>query len=208
MQNKPMKDAGEGPAAERRVASDPATVAELLADRSIVIVGMMGAGKSSVGRRLASRLSIPFTDADHEIEVAAGQSIPEIFENYGEAHFRDGEKRVIERLLRSGPQVLATGGGAWMDADTRARVGETGVSVWIKADIDLLMRRVRRRSNRPLLQNDDPEGTMRALMEKRYPVYALADITVVSQDAPHETVVGEICEELAGFLSSRQGGNG
>ena len=157
---------------ERSGGADP--IRERLGGRSIVLVGMMGAGKTSVGRRLSQRLGMPFVDADAEIERAAGMTIPEIFAAHGEAAFRDGERRVVARLLDSGPQVLATGGGAWINEETRARVRESGVAVWLKADLDVLMRRVRKRSNRPLLRTDDPEATMRALIEQRYPTYALA----------------------------------
>nr|WP_256515524.1 shikimate kinase [Alsobacter ponti] len=168
--------------------------------RSIVLVGMMGAGKSSVGRRLAGRLGLPFADADTEIERAAGMSIPEIFAARGEADFRDGERRVIARLLAEGPLVLATGGGAFMNAETRQRIAENGISVWLRAEFDVLMRRVRKRSNRPLLQTPDPEGTLRKLIADRNPTYALADITVESRDVPHETVVAEIVSALRGHL--------
>ncbi|MFO1150329.1 MAG: shikimate kinase [Alsobacter sp.] len=182
---------------------DAARVRDLLGDRSIVLVGMMGAGKSSVGRRLAARLGLPFTDADAEIEKAAKMTIPEIFASRGEAEFREGEKRVIARLLAEGPGVVATGGGAYMNAETRERVARTGVSVWLKADFDVLMRRVRKRSNRPLLQNPDPEGTLRRLIELRYPVYALADLTIHSRDVPHDVVVNEIIAALPGPLGPR-----
>ncbi len=131
---------------------DPATVRERLGARSAVLIGMMGAGKSSVGRRLAARLGLSFVDADSEIETAAGCSIPEIFERHGEEHFRDGERKVIARLLEHGPQVLATGGGAWMNEVTRETIAASGVSVWLKADFDVLLRRVKRRGNRPLLK--------------------------------------------------------
>ena len=160
-----------------------------LGERSLVLVGLMGAGKSTVGRRLAARLRLPFKDADQEIEAAAGMSIPDIFALHGEPDFRDGERRVIARLLHHGPMVLATGGGAYMDPQTRAGIAESGVSVWLKADFDVLMRRVRRRQNRPLLQNPDPEATMRRLIEARHPVYALADVTVESREIPHDRVV-------------------
>jgi shikimate kinase len=173
-----------------------------LGDRSIVFIGMMGAGKSSVGRRLASRLGLPFVDADAEIEKAAGCSIPEMFERYGEHYFRDGERRVIARLLENGPQVLATGGGAWMNPETRASVAARGISVWLKADIDVLLRRVKRRSNRPLLAGDDAEQTLERLVEERYPVYALADITVQSRDVSHEQVVDEVVEGLGAALAA------
>ncbi|MGF3026316.1 shikimate kinase [Methylobacterium aquaticum] len=164
--------------------------------RSIVLVGLMGAGKSTVGKRLAGRLGLIFKDADHEIEAAAGLTIPDIFAIYGEPSFRDGEERVIARLLREGPMVLATGGGAFMRPETRQRIGESGVSVWLKADLDVLMRRVRKRPGRPLLQNEDPEGTMRRLMDLRHPVYGGADVMVVSRDVSHDRVVQDVLEAL------------
>jgi shikimate kinase/shikimate kinase/3-dehydroquinate synthase len=171
-------------------------ISRLLGTRSLVLVGLMGAGKSTVGRRLAQSLKLPFRDADHEIEAAAGMTIPEIFAVHGEEHFRDGERRVIARLLQDGPIVLATGGGAFMNEETRGRIAERGISIWLKADLDVLMRRVRKRSTRPLLQNPDPEGTMRRLMELRHPVYATADITVDSHEAPHDRVVTELIKAL------------
>lgn len=163
-----------------------------LGERSVVLIGLMGAGKTAIGRRLASRLGLKFVDADREIERAAGKSIPDIFADHGEPYFRDGERRVIARLLRSGPQVLATGGGAYMDEETRETIKRTGVSVWLNAELELLMERVSRRDNRPLLKTDDPEAVMRRLMEERYPVYASADIMVMSRDMPHDVMVGEI----------------
>lgn len=178
-------------------ATEGTRLRALLGDRCVVLVGMMGAGKSSVGRRLAHRLGLPFSDADTEIEKAAGMTIPEIFAARGETEFRDGERRVIARLLAEEPRVLATGGGAFMHAETRRRIAERGLSVWLKADFDVLMRRVRKRSNRPLLSNPDPEGTLRRLIEQRYPVYALADETIQSRDVPHEVIVGEIVARLA-----------
>ena len=176
-----------------------------LGARSIVLVGMMGSGKSTVGSRLAARLALPFVDADQEIEVAAGMSIPDIFASRGEAEFRAGEQRVIARLLTQGPQVLATGGGAFMNADTRARIAERGVSVWLKADPDTLMRRVRKRGNRPLLQTSDPEATLRALLAEREPVYALADLTVTSRDDPHDVVVEAAREAVEQWLEASAG---
>jgi shikimate kinase len=167
-----------------------------LGHRSIVMVGLMGCGKSSIGRRLATRLEIPFVDADDEIEAAAGKTIPEIFADHGEAHFRDGERRVIQRLMLNGPQVLATGGGAYMNADTRAAIRAAGISIWLKAELPVLMRRVMRRNDRPLLKAPDPEGVMRGLIEVRYPVYADADITIHSREVAHEVIVGEIVETL------------
>lgn len=171
-----------------------------LRGRSLVLVGLMGSGKSTVGRRLASRLDLPFVDADAEIERAAGKTIPEIFAAHGEPYFRDGERRVIARLLAEGGHVLATGGGAFMDTTTRALVRSRGVSVWLKADLDVLMKRVRKRGNRPLLQTPDPEGAMRQLMEVRYPVYAEADITVQSHDSPHEVVVDDVIAAVLDYL--------
>src|SRR5215472_12463671 len=142
------------------VAPHDAPLAAALERRSIVLIGMMGAGKSSIGRRLAARLGIPFSDADAEIEQAAGMSVADIFEAHGEPSFRSGEARVIARLLENGPQVLATGGGSFMNPETRARIHEKGISVWLKADVEVLLRRVRRRNDRPLLRNDDPAMTL------------------------------------------------
>jgi shikimate kinase len=167
-----------------------------LGSRSIVLVGMPGSGKSAVGRRLAARLELPFVDADEEIEQAAGKPIKDIFKDHGEAYFRDGERKVIARLLGTGPQVLATGGGAFMVAETRDNIRRSGISVWLKAELFLLLRRVSRRNTRPLLEKD-PEGAIRALMEARYPVYATADIAVESRDLPHDSIVGEIIDALA-----------
>jgi shikimate kinase len=170
--------------------------------RSVVLVGMMGVGKSSIGRRLASRLGIPFVDADTEIEKAAGMSIPDIFTRHGEADFRSGEARVIARLLDTGPQVLATGGGAFMSASTRDAIKTKGVSVWLFAEFDVLMRRVAKRKNeRPMLATDDPAETLRQLLKVREPVYATADITVQSREGPHEAIVSEIAAALASFLN-------
>jgi shikimate kinase len=171
--------------------------------RSIVLVGLMGAGKSTVGRRLASRLGLIFKDADLEIEAAAGLTIPDIFAIYGEPSFRDGEARVISRLLRAGPLVLATGGGAYLRESTRVRIAESAVSVWLKADLDVLMRRVRKRGNRPLLQTDDPEATMRDLMAVRHPVYAAADVMVISREASHDRVVQDVLEALDAHLNGQ-----
>jgi shikimate kinase len=168
---------------------EPAIV-RALDRRSIVLVGMMGAGKSSIGRRLASRLGIPFVDADTEIESAAGMTIPEIFERHGEPYFRAGEARVIARLLDSGPQVLATGGGAVMDQATRDLVHIKGISVWLKAELDVLLKRTKRRSDRPLAEK------IKDLLPLREPVYALSDIVVQSRDEPHETIVEEIIAKL------------
>jgi len=176
--------------------SAPALVAAL-DSRSLVLVGMMGAGKSSIGRRLAARLEIPFVDADAEIERAAGMTISDIFAKHGESSFRSGEARVIARLLDGGPQVLATGGGAFMNAETRGLIGQKGISIWLKADFDILMRRIRRRNDRPLLNTENPADTLHRLIEERYPVYQLADVTVHSRDVPHDTIVDEILSAVA-----------
>src|ERR1700752_1580197 len=148
-----------------------ADILAALGARLVVLVGMMGAGKSTIGRRLSARLKLPFLDADSEIEAAAGMTIPEIFEIHGEPHFRDGEARVISRLLESGPAVLATGGGSFMREETRRRIGDKAVSVWLKADADIIMRRVKRRADRPLLQTSDPAATVSRLMTEREPIY-------------------------------------
>ena len=176
-------------------ASDTDIVA-VLGGRSVVLVGMMGAGKSSVGRRLASRLGIPFVDADTEIEQAAQMTIPEIFAKYGEAAFRSAEARVILRLLDGGPQVLATGGGAFMNPDTREAIHAKGVSVWLKADLDVLIRRVKRRSDRPLLHTDDPAETLQRLLAERSPTYGQADLTINSREVPHDRIVDEVLAAL------------
>lgn len=180
-----------------------------LAGRSIVLVGLMGAGKSTVGRRLAQRLNINFVDADTAIEEAAGMSIPEIFTSHGEAYFREGERRVITRILEDGQQVLATGGGAFMNEQTRASIAARGISVWLKADLPLLMKRVSRRSDRPLLLNDDPEGVMRKLMETRYPIYGLSDVVIESRDVSHNVIVNDVIRALSAHLEPvhlRKGG--
>jgi shikimate kinase len=174
-----------------------------LGRRSIVLVGMMGVGKSSIGRRLGARLGLPFVDADSEIEKAAGMSIPDIFARHGEADFRNGEARVIARLLEGGPQVLATGGGATMNPDTRAAIKAKGVSVWLSADFEVLMRRIsKRKSDRPMLQTADPAATLRQLLAEREPVYAQSDLTVQSREVPHDAIVGEIMRALATFLDA------
>jgi shikimate kinase len=196
-----MSDVTEAPATTPQETVSETAIAAALGRRSIVLVGMMGAGKSSIGRRLAQRLDIPFVDADTEIETAAGMTIPEIFAAHGEPYFRSGEQRVIARLLDSGPQVLATGGGAYMNADTREGVRQKGVSVWLKAEFDVLMRRVKRRAtgDRPMLQGD-PAQRIAHLMNERYPVYAEADVTVMSRDVAHETIVNEIIAAISPSL--------
>lgn len=172
-------------------------ILQALGRRSLVLVGMMGAGKSSIGRRLAGRLGIAFVDADAEIETAAGMSITEIFKVHGEEAFRAGEARVIARLLGSGPQVLSTGGGAFMNESTRKAVREKGLSLWLKADYEVLAKRIRRRGDRPMLLTDNPAETLRDLISVRYPIYAEADLTVHSRDVPHDTIVDEIILVLA-----------
>jgi shikimate kinase len=187
-----------------------AAVLARLGPRSIVLAGMMGVGKSSIGRRLATRLGVPFVDADTEIEKSANNmSIADIFARHGEDYFRSGEARVIARLLDSGPQVLASGGGAVMNADTRAAIKAKGVSIWLKADFDVLMRRIaKRKHERPMLHTDDPAETLRRLLITREPVYALADLTVQSREVPHDAIVAEIMRALSGFLdASPEGSN-
>ncbi len=180
-------------------ASPETAVVAALAGRSLALVGMMGAGKSTIGRRLAARLRMRFVDADAEIELAAGMPIPEIFETHGEPHFRDGEARVIARLLNGGPIVLATGGGAVLREETRARLSERAVSIWLKADAEVILRRVRRRADRPLLQTADPAATIKRLIAEREPIYQQADITVASRDVPYEWIV----DECIGLLHRR-----
>ena len=191
----PAPETGEAAMADQAIVG-------ALGARSIVLVGMMGAGKSSIGRRLAERLGIAFADADAEIETAHRMSIPDIFSTYGEAYFRSGETRVIARLLEGGPQVLATGGGAFMNADTRAAIRRNGVSIWLKADYDVLLRRVRRRSDRPMLKTADPAETLRRLMAERDPTYGEADLTIESREVSHDTIVSEAIAALAGRLGT------
>ena len=181
--------------------AEEAAIVRALGTRVLVLIGMMGAGKSSIGRRIAARLNLPFVDADVEIEAAhAGLTIPEIFSRYGEPYFRDGEVRVIARLLEGGPSVLATGGGAFMREETRQRIRAKGISMWLRADPDVILRRVKRRNDRPLLQTDDPTATIQRLVDERYPVYAQADITVLSRDVPHERIVEECLQMLGAYL--------
>jgi shikimate kinase len=180
-----------------------AEIREGLGKRSIVLIGLMGAGKTALGRRLAHRLDLPFVDADNEIEEAAGATISEIFAEHGEPYFRQGERKVIARLLENAPQVLSTGGGAYMSAETRTNIKARGVSVWLKADLRVLMKRVGRRDQRPLLAGDDPEAVMRRLIEARYPVYAEADITVESRDVPHEVIVDAVIDALGKTLGCK-----
>ena len=177
----------------------------LLAGRPLVLVGMMGAGKTTVGRRLAARLGRHFVDSDEEVEKAAGMTIEDIFAAHGEADFRAGEVRVIARLLKDADLVLGTGGGAFVNAETRALVKSAAVSVWIKADFDLLFQRVQRRSNRPLLKTANPRQTLQDLIDKRYPIYAEADVTVTSKDVPQDQVATEVIDAVLAHLGANNG---
>jgi shikimate kinase / 3-dehydroquinate synthase len=177
-------------------------VREALQGRSVVLIGMMGAGKSSIGRRLAQRLALNFSDADNAIESAAGMSITEIFAQHGEEEFRKGERRVIARLLNDEQMVIATGGGAFQAEETRQRIAEKAVSVWLKADVDILLRRVRKRTNRPMLHTQDPEATLKRLLDDRGPNYAKADLSIQSRDVPHDIIVDELLLELERHLLS------
>ena len=189
---------------KRNDSAEPEEALQAIGDRTVVLVGLMGAGKTSIGRRLAERLGLSFVDADHEIVAAAGKSIPDIFAEHGEEHFRDGERKVIARLLESGKQILATGGGAFMNEETRASIKQNGISIWLKADIQTLLERVAKRGGRPLLEGDDPEGVLRRLAEVRYPVYALADITVESTNAKHQNTVNDVIRALADWHGAAQ----
>ncbi|MFO0998389.1 MAG: shikimate kinase [Alphaproteobacteria bacterium] len=170
-------------------------------DRIVVLVGLMGAGKTCIGKRLAQRLGLPFVDADSAIEEAAGCTIPEIFAQHGEEHFRDGERRVIARLLDDPPHVLSTGGGAYMDPSTRSKIRERGISIWLRASLDILMRRTARRNNRPLLKRGSRRETLQRLMEERYPIYGEADITIDSADAPADETVDKVMAALEAYLA-------
>jgi shikimate kinase len=183
-------------------ADSDARLRDALGSRSLVLVGMMGAGKSSIGRKLAQRLHLPFVDADTEVERAAGMSISDIFAKHGEPYFRAGEARVIARLLEAGPQVLATGGGAFMHPQLRETIRARGVSVWLKAEHEVLMRRIKRRGDRPLLKQGDAGETLRRLLAERDPVYAEADVTVLSRDVPHDVIIGEIVAAVAERLQA------
>nr|WP_314257146.1 shikimate kinase [uncultured Devosia sp.] len=178
-------------------------LAEQLAGKPLVLVGMMGAGKTTVGRRLAARLNRQFLDSDEEIEKAAQMSIPEIFEQRGEPEFRAGETRVIARVLKEHNVVLATGGGAFVNLETRALMKAEAVTVWLKAEVDILFERVSRRSNRPLLKTANPRATLEKLIEERYPIYAEADVTVLSRDVPQEVVAGDIVDAVLAHIEQR-----
>ena len=179
---------------------DPADLVASLGARSVVFVGLMGAGKTAIGRKVASALGLPFTDSDHEIESVSRMTVPELFERYGEAEFRSLEQRVILRVLENGPQILSTGGGAFMNAQTRAAVAAHGLSIWLKAELDILMERVAKKQNRPLLKSADPRAVLERLMNERYPVYALADITVPTRDDRKEVIATEVVEAIGRHL--------
>lgn len=183
--------------------SPTADILAQLGDRSIVFVGLMGAGKTAIGRKVASELGIPFIDSDHEIESVSRTTIPDLFALYGEPEFRSLEQRVIGRLLEAGPQVLSTGGGAFMNAQTRETIAQRGISVWLKADLDVLMERVAKKQNRPLLKNADPRAVMQKLIDERHPVYALADVAVPTRDAAKEVIAHEVLGAIAKRLSER-----
>jgi shikimate kinase len=185
-----------------RMHRSPSPSPVFVPTKSLVLVGLMGAGKSSVGRRLAARLGLPFVDADQEIEAAAGMTVEEIFARHGEPAFRDGERRVIARLLDNPIQVLATGGGAFMDERTRALVGERAVSIWLHAELDELVRRVSRRTDRPLLKGADPRVVLERLIAERYPVYAQADVTVASSIGSADETVDRILERLGALAQA------
>jgi shikimate kinase len=180
------------------------SVRPALGSRSIVLVGMMGAGKTSIGRRLAAVLDLPFYDADAEIEHAAAMTIEEIFRVHGETYFREGEERVIKRLLQSGPQVLATGGGAIVSAQTRAAIARSGLSIWLNAPLDLLLQRVARRDNRPLLKTENPRAVLERLLSQRGAYYAEADLVFQSREAPHDTIVEEILVMMQAHLCGNE----
>lgn len=173
-----------------------------LGGRSIVFIGLMGAGKTAIGRTTAHELGLPFADSDHEIENVSRMTIPELFEEYGEAEFRSLERRVIARLLKSGPGVVSTGGGAFMNDTTRRAIKKKGISIWLKADLDTLMNRVMRKQNRPLLKNPNPRGVMEELIEKRYPVYSRADITIQTREDRKEVITTEVVNAIADYLNS------
>lgn len=184
------------------VTYDPINCSGLTLSKPIVLIGMMGAGKSAIGRMIAQKLGLPFQDADHEIELAANLTIPEIFEKYGEDHFRDGERRVIARMLRSGIHILATGGGAFMNEETRRTIANNAISVWFDADFDILWERVSRKSHRPLLHTKDPQGTLKGLIADRYPTYANADIVVKCDDVTKEAMRDRVIDALKDYVKN------
>lgn len=177
-----------------------AELKDRLGRRSIVFVGLMGAGKTAIGRKLAQALGLNFVDSDHEIETVSRMTIPELFERYGEPEFRALEERVVSRLVKDGPQVVSTGGGAFMNAHTRDAITHDGISIWLKADLDTLMSRVAKKPNRPLLKAPDPRAVMERLMAERYPVYGLADIVVTTRDVRREEIMAEVIDALSSWL--------
>ena len=189
---------------QNKKSASPKDLVDALGTRNLVFVGLMGAGKTSIGRKVAARLGMPFADSDKEIEEASRMTIPELFERYGETEFRALEERVLHRLLSEGHRVISTGGGAFMNPTIRNEIAQTGVSVWLKADFETLMDRVARNKNRPLLRDPDPAGVMRRLMEVRYPVYAQADLTVKTRDAHRDVIAGEVLDALAAYLDGVQ----
>ena len=193
---------------ETGIADGTTELRRRLGSRSIVFVGLMGAGKTAIGRRVAAALALPFVDSDQEIENVSRMTIAELFDRYGEAEFRALEQRVILRILEAGPQVVSTGGGAFINAQTRAVIAERGLSVWLKAEIDTLMERVSRKQNRPLLKTADPRGTLERLMAERHPVYALADLTVLTRDEHKEVIAAEVVDALSGHLAALPAGQG
>ncbi|MFN3546863.1 MAG: shikimate kinase [Mesorhizobium sp.] len=186
--------------------ADERTLRDKLGGRAIVFVGLMGAGKTAIGRRVAQMLGLPFVDSDHEIESVSRMTIPDLFERYGEPEFRALERRVITRLLEEGERVISTGGGAFMNEETRRAIARHGVSIWLKADLDVLMDRVAKNRNRPLLKNDDPRAVMQRLMKERYPVYALADVTVPTRDETKDIIASEAVHALDGWLDAQRAG--
>jgi shikimate kinase len=181
-----------------------AAVLDSIGRRSIVFVGLMGAGKTAIGRKVAQALRLPFIDSDHEIEAVSRMTIPDLFERYGETEFRALEERVVGRLLENGPQVVSTGGGAYMNERTREAIAANGLSVWLKADLDTLMTRVAKKQNRPLLKTADPRAVMQRLMAERHPIYALADLTVNTRDDRREVIAAEVIQALAALLARRE----
>ena len=180
---------------------------EKLGDRAIVFVGLMGAGKTAIGRKVAQTLGLPFVDSDHEIETVSRMSVPDLFERYGEPEFRALERRVITRLVEEGSRVVSTGGGAFMNDETRRAISSHGISVWLKADIDVLMERVAKNRNRPLLRNADPRAVMKRLMHERYPVFALADVIVPTRDDAKDVIADETVAAIARFLDTEPPGD-
>lgn len=190
------------PTRARKASDPPERIAQRLGERSVVFIGLMGAGKTAIGRATAQALRLPFFDSDHEIERVSRMTVPDLFEQYGEGEFRSLERRVLARLLKGGPAVISTGGGAFMNESTRRAIRRKGISLWLKADLDTLMARVMRKQNRPLLKDSDPRAVMEGLMEARYPVYAKADIAVMSRDERKEVITAEAIEAIGAYLDA------